>query len=91
MYLPISDDTGTATTIQSTQATPSLADVLDSAPVKTTGMALGVYHGYRRTGSLWWALIYGAIGHWKPVIGTAIALGQGFGEEKPCTCKGAPR
>jgi len=50
-----------------------------------TGAAIALtYHGYRRTGSFLWALIYGLSGKWFPAVSVPIALAQGFGEKKPC-------
>lgn len=66
----------------STASNPSVLEALDSPTVKTvTGVAL-VYHGYKRTGSVLWALIYGALGRVKPLIAAPIAVAQGFGKKK---------
>jgi hypothetical protein len=43
-----------------------------------------VYHGYRRTGSILWALLYGLAGKEIPTVALPIALAQGFGQRKPC-------
>jgi hypothetical protein len=43
-----------------------------------------IYHGYRRTGSIVWALIYGLAGREAPALALPIALAQGFGAKKTC-------
>ena len=64
--------------------TRSLHDALTSEPVSTAAAALLVYHGYKRTGSLMWALVYGVAGKWFPIEAVPIALAQGFGDKKEC-------
>jgi hypothetical protein len=62
--------------------TTSLRDTLTSDTVKTaSGIAL-TYHGYRRTGSIFWALLYGLAGRSVPVIAVPLAAAQGFGKHK---------
>jgi hypothetical protein len=63
---------------------PSLRDAIDSEPVSTAAAIALTYHGYRRTGSLFWALVYGALGRWKPAIAVPISIAQGYGQRKPC-------
>lgn len=64
------------------EGSTSVSDVIGSPTVKlASGVAL-TYHGYRRTGSVLWALVYGLIGKWKPQVGVPIALAQGFGKTK---------
>lgn len=59
-----------------------LKESLTSPSIKTAaGIAL-TYHGYKRTGSVLWALAYGAIGRLSPLIGVPVALAQGFGQKK---------
>lgn len=84
MYLkPMGDDAPSSTTSSPTTES-NLGEIVNSHSVSTgTAMAL-TYHGYKRTGSIVWALIYGALGYWKPVVMAPIALAQGFGERKPC-------
>ena len=83
---PMGDDTsgqpGAAGT--ATMATPSLSDVMNSPSVSTGAAMALTYHGYRRTGSIFWASVYGLLGYWKPVVMVPIALAQGYGEKKPC-------
>lgn len=60
-------------------------DVIDAAfsrPARVGGAAAGAYHGYRRTGSMGFALFYAAVGYVNPPIGGAIMVAQGFGKGK---------
>lgn len=65
-------------------AEPSLRDRLNSEPVSTAAAVALVYHGYKRTGSILWALVYGAAGKWFPIEAVPIAVAQGFGTKKEC-------
>jgi hypothetical protein len=59
-----------------------LADAVSSQPVKLgSGIAL-TYHGYKRTGSLLWALVYGLAGRVLPLVAVPVAVAQGFGKKK---------
>ena len=61
-----------------------IADVVDSDSFRyAAGVAL-VFHGYRRTGSILWALLYGLAGKEIPVVAVPVALAQGFGHKKSC-------
>jgi hypothetical protein len=62
----------------------SLHDKLNSDPVTTAAAAAMAYHGYKRTGSLTWALVYALAGKWFPIEAVPIALAQGFGQKKEC-------
>lgn len=62
----------------------NLRSALTSEPVKTASAILLTYHGYRRTGSILWALIYGAAGRLLPVVSVPIAVAQGIGQRKAC-------
>jgi len=63
---------------------PSLRDIING-PTVSTGAAIALtYHGYKRTGSLVWALVYGLAGKVFPIEAVPIALAQGFGTRKPC-------
>lgn len=62
----------------------SLRDTLNSDPVSTAAAAALVYHGYRRTGSILWALLYGVAGKVFPIEAVPIALAQGFAQKKAC-------
>lgn len=57
--------------------------VVDADLPMLTGAAL-VYHGYRRTGSIVWALLYGLAGKKLPIVAVPVALAQGFGQKKSC-------
>lgn len=61
-----------------------LADTVSSPTAKKIGGAAATYHGYKRTGSILWALVYGAFGYFAPVTTNVVALAQGYGEKKPC-------
>ncbi len=44
------------------------------------GTALGAYHGYKRTGSVGWALGWALLGGLFPIITIPVAYAQGFGK-----------
>jgi len=46
----------------------------------TAGMGVSAYHGYRRTGSVGWALVWGLLGGTFPIIVPVIALAEGFAQ-----------
>lgn len=58
---------------------PSAGDVAK----KAAAVAL-IYHGYKRTGSLALALLYGLAGRYVPTVAVPVALAQGFGKKKEC-------
>jgi hypothetical protein len=62
----------------------SLRRALTSEPVKTASAIALTFHGYRRTGSIVWALLYGLAGKTLPVAAVPIALAQGYGQRKAC-------
>ncbi len=62
----------------------SLRDAITSEPVKTAAAIALTYHGYRRTGSIVWALLYGLAGRLVPAAAVPISVAQGFGERKTC-------
>ncbi len=62
----------------------NLRHVVTSEPVKTASAIALTFHGYRRTGSIVWALIYGLAGRLVPVAAVPISLAQGFGQKKSC-------
>lgn len=62
----------------------SLAGVVSSPAVKTASAVLLTFHGYRRTGSILWALLYGLAGRTVPVVAVPIAAAQGLGKKKTC-------
>jgi hypothetical protein len=74
----LSDDTATPA------PTPSLRDIVNG-PTVSTGAAIALtYHGYKRTGSIVWALVYGIAGKMFPIEAVPIALAQGYGQKKTC-------
>lgn len=63
-------------------ASTAVHDLVTSPAVKTaSGVAL-VYHGYKRTGSVVWALLYGLAGRTVPVVAVPVAMAQGFATKK---------
>ncbi len=62
----------------------NLRHVVTSEPVKTASAIALTFHGYRRTGSIVWALVYGLAGRLVPVAAVPISLAQGFGQKKSC-------
>lgn len=48
------------------------------AAVDLASTVASTYHGYRRTGSVGWALAWGAAGAMFPIITPTIAVAQGF-------------
>lgn len=72
------DDVASPAVVENKSETP----LLDEPLVKAGLTGAGVYHGYRRTGSIMWALIYGALARISPVTTGAIVVAQGFGKPK---------
>ncbi len=56
--------------------------ILDEPIVKAAITGAGVYHGYKRTGSVTWALVYGLLARLAPVTTGAVVIAQGFGKPK---------
>lgn len=75
---------GDGETPAATPPSRSFTDIVHSPTVKTVSAIALTFHGYRRTRSLIWALVYGLAGRTVPVAAVPIALAQGFGERKPC-------
>lgn len=65
-------------------AAPATTTVADRIDVSAIAGAALVYHGYRRTGSLIWALLYGIAGKQVPAVAIPVAIAQGFGHRKNC-------
>jgi hypothetical protein len=61
------------------------SDLVHSNAVRTASAVLLTYHGYKRTGSLLWALVYGIAGRQVPVVAVPVAFAQGIGKKKTCT------
>jgi len=81
MYLPPIGDTALAPNASSGF---NLSAAINSEPVSTASAILLTYHGYARTGSLFWALVWGALGKWKPIYAVPVAVAQGLGHKKAC-------
>lgn len=92
----IGDDTATAappaapsssatSATSATSALSNLKTMVESDGGSTMIGAALLYHGYRRTGSLVWALLYGLAGREAPAYALPIALAQGFGARRICT------
>jgi hypothetical protein len=60
----------------------TLREQLTSSNIKTAAALALTYHGYKRTGSIVWALVYGTLGKVLPLAAVPIALAQGFGQKK---------
>lgn len=76
-YVAVADDAAT---------TPQTLDTfVHSDTVKTASALALTYHGYKRTGSLLWALLYGAAGRFIPTVAVPVAVAQGFGKKRTCT------
>lgn len=50
--------------------------------IGAASVAAGAYHGYRRTGSYGWALLWAFFAGVLPIIAIPIAVAQGFGERE---------
>jgi hypothetical protein len=75
----------TPATTPAPAASPNLSDLISSPGAKTVATGVMLYHGYRRTGSIIWALLYGLAGREVPEFAVPIALAQGYGKRKICT------
>lgn len=67
-------------------ATPAPAtSLLDSPALPKVAMVISAYHGLRRNrGSLLWGLAWGVAGRLFPLMVPALAVAQGYAEEKRC-------
>ena len=54
-----------------------------ASSIAVAGTALGAYHGYKRTGSVGWAIGWALLGGVFPFITIPVALAQGFGKPEP--------
>jgi len=48
--------------------------------LSVAGGALSAYHGYKRNDSVGWAIGWGLLGAWFPIITVPVALAQGYGK-----------
>ena len=67
-----------ATPTTTTDSTPLLEEPI----VKAAISGVAIFHGYRRTGSVLWALAYGLSARVAPVVTGAVVVAQGFGQKK---------
>lgn len=74
----LGDDAASPAVVENKDDTP----ILDQPIVKAAITGAGVYHGYRRTGSIGWALLYGLLARVAPVTTGAVVVAQGFGKPK---------
>jgi hypothetical protein len=86
--IPLLGDDVAAPAPSPVPAKRSLRDTLNSDPVSTVAALALTYHGYRRTGSLVWALLYGLAGKWFPIEAVPISIAMGFGQRKICKLEG---
>jgi len=65
-------------------AQEGVSEVLtEAAPViGLAGAAAATYHGYKRNQSVGWAVGWGVLGGFFPIITNVIAVAQGFGKKK---------
>lgn len=77
---PVGDDGSAAAAAPSV----SIGSLVSSPGVKTVSGAVLLWHGYRRTGSILMALLYGLAGRTVPIVAVPIALAQGMGAKKAC-------
>lgn len=62
----------------------TLHEAVTSDFVKTAAGLTLTWHGYKRTGSLVWALVYGLAGRLLPTVAVPVAIAQGIGTKKGC-------
>lgn len=53
-----------------------------AAVVSVAGGAAATYHGYKRTRSVKWAILWGLLGSTFPIVTNGVAVAQGFGKPK---------
>jgi hypothetical protein len=81
------DDVATlrANAAPTTSTAPKVAGWYGSSWHRALQMAGGAaltYHGYKRNGSVLWAMLWGMLGGAAPLIAGPIAAAQGFGKPK---------
>lgn len=57
-------------------------EVVGSAPVRAGSAAAMAYHGYKRTRSNTWAVLWALFGSAMPLLAVPLSLAQGFGKPK---------
>lgn len=50
--------------------------------LRTVSASMSAYHGFRRTGAIGWAVVWGAAGYVIPVIVPVVGFAQGFAKPK---------
>lgn len=50
--------------------------------IRNVSMLAMVYHGYKRNDSVLWAVLWGGLASFFPLITPAVAVAQGFGQPK---------
>jgi len=68
-------------TVGQTQPQPFEIPAWAKATSALSGAAMA-YHGYKRTGSVGWALGWSVFGSMLPFFAVPISLAQGFGKKK---------
>lgn len=71
------------TAAEPTPVTPQLprAVVYGYTVLGTLGFGLGLYHGWNRTRSTGWTLVWGAMGAWAPIVVLPLMFIQGFAKK----------
>jgi hypothetical protein len=58
------------------------AGIVSTSLWSAAGAAIGAYHGYKRNGSVGWAIVWGVLGAISPIITSAVAFAQGIDKRK---------
>lgn len=66
------------------EAPPEAKPVVELPSVGKVAAVALAYHGYKRTGSIGWAMFYALAGRVIPGLAVPIAFGQGFGKKREC-------
>lgn len=74
------DDAPTVTAPTSTL--DSVMGIVNSMPVRAAAGVASTYHGYKRTGSVGWAVLYGLLGGIFPLETVPITIAMGYGKPK---------
>jgi hypothetical protein len=64
------------------QPKPSLFQKMHTPTMRAAGSAIAAFHGYKRHGSIGWAVVWSIMGSLSPVFTNVIAVAQGFGKKK---------
>jgi hypothetical protein len=82
----------TVTSLEGPWAVARGLELPEIPPVAKTVLTLGsavasAYHGTRRNdGSVFWGVVWFALGAVFPVLTPAVGYAQGFGQRRPATC-----